>query len=287
MIADDLSEYLAKLEELRARREISEETYAKLKDEYWRKLEQIVKSRTQDREAREKRRLFLYVLGVAVLALFGFVGYQAVKPQTPLIVSRTMMQTLNQTMTQTLTVTQNPASQTSTSEVLEEKDMVFTIDNLDDSFHAEITEIAHTHGYFWDRVGWFKIKGKIANLQAFDLDGMKKVKTYLSEEGGWTYFGAYLDPPRSGDFKVLLIFDRIHQGDISVSSEGRRIFFWSWGTDEHPMPQSVKVKLPPGASLVSVGATNYHTESEGGRVIVSFEGVAPPNGSFQWYVEYS
>lgn len=286
-MAATLSEYLAKLEELRARREISEETYVKLKDEYWKKLEQIAENRTQDRWARDRRR-FLYAFAGALLAGCGFVGYQVVRSQAPLIVTqtKTIMQTLSQTLTQTLTVTQNPAGQTSTSDVFEEKNWVFTIDNLDDNFHVEMTETVHSHGLWYDRVGWFNINGRIANLQTFDPDGMKKVKTYLREEGGTTYFGAYLDSPKSGDFKVLLTFDRTHQGNISVSSEGKRIFRWGWGTDEHPMPQSVKVKLPPGTRLVGVGATSYHTGSEDGRVVVSFQGVAPPNGSFQWYVQY-
>jgi len=74
--------------------------------------------------------------------------------------------------------------------------------------------------------------------------------------------------------------------DLVVVTETALSISWGWGGTDNQVPQRVQVKLPVDYVVQSVTSNNqqvdYANSVDQGRVLVSFQGVAPPKRYFEW-----
>jgi hypothetical protein len=167
--------------------------------------------------------------------------------------------------------------------VYAEKDFTFTI-NENHDLQVEIIETYHTRDEKQSQVGRFSIKGgQVLNLRVYDYETREELPPIFEKEGDTYYLGAKLNPPRAGDFRILLTFDWI---GYVTRKQDEYFLALNWHTDLYPMPQRFVVKLPIGYEIARAEGMSYAASKENDRTIAKFSGVASPNEGFAWSLSY-
>ena len=164
----------------------------------------------------------------------------------------------------------------------------WTFDVQDDySTHVDATITIHPHAGTWSYTTMsFYESDHVSGFKAYDYATGNSLVVSVSTSTGTKSKSTYRVNFPHGESDGYRCKVQFHVSDLVAVTGTVRSISWGWGGIDSPLPQRVQVQLPANYIVQSVTSNNQHVDyanSVGqGRVVVSFQGVAPSQGYFEW-----
>ena len=129
---------------------------------------------------------------------------------------------------------------------------------------------------------------RYVSFEAYDYETGKELRTETMENAGWMNVTVWFDSLKLNEYKFKLEFRM--ENRVSKESDILYYFPWSWGGTDKPLPQNVTIILPQECDVElirGIKLSEWRSHVESGNVVVTFGGVAPAKGYFEWTLYFT
>ena len=163
-------------------------------------------------------------------------------------------------------------------------DWKFTInDDLTVDVLVSETVYPPPDGLNYSSFRFYQGDSRYVSFKAYDYETEKELRTETVENAGWMNVTVWFDSLKLNEYRFKLEF----RMENRVSKESDILYYlpWSWGGTDKPLPQNVTIILPQECDVWLIRGINldeWRSRVENGKVVVTFGGVAPAKGYFEW-----